>query len=75
MGGDCGCLKHTKCLLTTEQKELEREDMKHHATRLLLNGALHITSFECEPLNVLDLGTGTGLCHELPFRNKNLIQD
>ena len=74
MGVTCGCLKHIKDLLTTGQKELDREDMKHHAIRLLLNGALHTTSFECEPLSALDLGTGTGVCHELLLRNKNLIQ-
>jgi hypothetical protein len=56
------------------QKELDREDMKHHATRLLLNGGLHVTSFECKPLSALDLGTGTGLFRELLFRSKNLIQ-
>jgi hypothetical protein len=39
--------------------------MKHHATRLLLNGGLHTTSFEYKPLSALDLGTGTGLFHKL----------
>ncbi|KKY18442.1 putative tam domain methyltransferase [Phaeomoniella chlamydospora] len=40
--------------------ELNREDMKDHMTRLMLDGRLTFAELEKEPLNALDLGTGTG---------------
>lgn len=43
-----------------DETEAEREDMKHHAFRLLLADDLHMTRFAVSPLKVLDVGTGTG---------------
>lgn len=48
-------------MLPREQTESDREDLKHHATRLLLEGRLCATTFEKAPLKVLDIGTGTGI--------------
>lgn len=42
------------------QIEADREDLKHHTTRLLLSGDLCVTSFDSPPAEVLDVGTGTG---------------
>lgn len=47
-------------LFPNDETELNREDMKDHMTRLMLDGRLTFAELEKEPLNALDLGTGTG---------------
>lgn len=44
-----------------DEAEADREDMKHHATCLLLDGKLQFAIFETDPRTALDLGTGTGI--------------
>lgn len=48
-------------LYPNDETELDREDVKHHALKLLINGELQATKFESSPLKVLDVGTGTGI--------------
>jgi tRNA1(Val) A37 N6-methylase TrmN6 len=45
---------------------MDREDMKHHWAKLMLNGKLHVAPIEKNPGKILDLGTGTGIwCIEM----------
>lgn len=46
--------------LIMKQQESNREDMKHHAIKLLLGGQLSLAPIANEPRRVLDVGTGTG---------------
>ncbi|KAH8819159.1 S-adenosyl-L-methionine-dependent methyltransferase [Xylogone sp. PMI_703] len=43
-----------------DEKEQEREDLKHHVFQLVLNGELHLAPLGT-PQRILDIGTGTGI--------------
>lgn len=40
---------------------MNREDMKHHMWRLVLDGALHLSPIGEYPQRILDVGTGSGI--------------
>lgn len=42
-----------------DEQEMDREDMKHHWFKLILNGNLHLAPLQ-SPQRILDLGTGGG---------------
>lgn len=44
---------------SNDEPEKEREEMKHHWYKLILEGKLHLAPLD-SPKNILDLGTGTG---------------
>ena len=48
-------------LLPNDDQELNREDMKHHMWRLVLEGALHLSPIGEHPQKILDIGTGSGI--------------
>ncbi|TGZ78007.1 S-adenosyl-L-methionine-dependent methyltransferase [Ascodesmis nigricans] len=48
-------------LLPSDETELDRLDMGHHACLVTLDGDLHRAPIEGDPHNVLDCGTGTGI--------------
>lgn len=48
-------------LTSHSQAELNREDMKHHMWRLVLNGGLHLAPIGDNPQKILDVGTGSGI--------------
>ncbi|KAI0125451.1 S-adenosyl-L-methionine-dependent methyltransferase [Xylariales sp. AK1849] len=50
-----------KYLLPNDAMEQERLDLAHEMWRLILYDDLSWVPFEDEPLNVLDIGTGTGI--------------
>lgn len=47
-------------MLPNDEKEQERLDLLHHCFRLTLDGDICYTKLE-NPLNILDVGTGTGI--------------
>ena len=52
--------KHAIYGRRTAQWSLDRLDLHHHIWKLTLNGALHTAPLK-DPLEILDIGTGTGL--------------
>jgi hypothetical protein len=44
-----------------DDREQDREDLKHAMYLLLFNRTLHFAPLEDRPMNVIDLGTGTGI--------------
>ncbi|KAK5127714.1 hypothetical protein LTR08_004323 [Meristemomyces frigidus] len=52
-----------------DEQEMDREDMKHHWAKLVLNSKLHLAPLPTAPgtpMRILDLGTGTGIwCVEM----------
>jgi SAM-dependent methyltransferase len=52
-----------------DEEEMDREDMKHHWFKLVMNGQLHLAPIGDKPGRILDLGTGTGIwCVEMGDR-------
>lgn len=47
-------------LYPNDETELDREDVKHHAMRMIIGDQPCLTKFGSPPLEVLDVGTGTG---------------
>ncbi|KAI9809366.1 MAG: hypothetical protein M1827_006878 [Pycnora praestabilis] len=47
--------------LPNDETEMDREDMKHHMTMLVLGGRLHLAPIAKNPQKILDIGTGTGI--------------
>lgn len=43
-----------------DEKEQERENLKHHVFQLVLNGKLMLAPISPNPQRILDIGTGTG---------------
>jgi hypothetical protein len=55
---------------------MNREDMKHHWYKLLLNDELHLAPIGTSPGKILDLGTGTGIWPvRKPIGNPVLVYD
>lgn len=50
-----------KYLLPNDETEQERIDIMYHAVRVAMGDQLHLAPIGSEPLNILDVGTGTGL--------------
>lgn len=47
--------------LPIDEKEQERNNMQHSKFKLIIGGGLHLAPISNEPMNVLDLGTGSGI--------------
>ncbi|MCJ1300456.1 hypothetical protein MMC08_003253 [Hypocenomyce scalaris] len=47
--------------IEVDNEEMDREDMKHHMSMLLMNGRLHLAPIGSNPQKILDVGTGTGI--------------
>ena len=50
-----------KYVMPNDESEQDRLDMFHHATSLMLGGALHVVKLPSNLHRILDLGTGTGI--------------
>jgi len=48
-------------MLPNDEEEMDREDMKHHMSTLLLEGRIHVAPIGPNPSRILDIGTGTGI--------------
>ncbi|KAI9863974.1 MAG: hypothetical protein M1824_006012 [Vezdaea acicularis] len=53
--------KGGRYMIPNDEKEMDREDMKHHITMRITNERLHLAPIPQTPTNVLDIGTGTGI--------------
>jgi hypothetical protein len=47
-------------LWTVKQREKERLDLMHYMTTMTIGDKLHLAPIGLNPLNILDIGTGTG---------------
>ncbi|KAI9867344.1 MAG: hypothetical protein M1830_005828 [Pleopsidium flavum] len=54
-------LSHQGYPVPNDEIEANREDMKHHSTKLLIGGRLQLAPIGEAPQRVLDVGTGTGI--------------
>jgi hypothetical protein len=50
-----------KYYFPNDEKEMERQDIEHQMTLLLMDGQLYICPLQENPSRILDLGTGTGI--------------
>ncbi|KAI9826952.1 MAG: hypothetical protein M1826_006528 [Phylliscum demangeonii] len=48
-------------LLPNDEREADREHMKHHMLSLITSGRLHLAPISPRPQRILDVGTGTGI--------------
>ncbi|KFY14446.1 hypothetical protein V491_06041, partial [Pseudogymnoascus sp. VKM F-3775] len=53
--------KPGRYMLPNDEKEMDREDMKHHIFMLITKGRLHLAPIRPDPKVILDIGTGTGI--------------
>ncbi|KAI9894484.1 MAG: hypothetical protein M1814_003242 [Vezdaea aestivalis] len=53
--------KGGRYMIPNDEMEMDREDMKHHISMLMLEGRLHLAPIPKLPQRILDVGTGTGI--------------